>query len=34
VVQVNVAEASRDSQGWVNFVMTLTVSPSIFTTES
>ncbi len=28
---VSVAEASRDSQGWVNFVMTLTVSPSVFT---
>jgi hypothetical protein len=31
VQQVSVAEASRDSQGWVNFTMSLTVSPSVFT---
>ncbi len=31
VLQVTVAEASRDSQGWVNFTMSLTVSPSVFT---
>lgn len=31
VQRVSVAEASRDSQGWVNFSMSLTVSPEVFT---
>lgn len=30
VQQVSVAEASRDSQNWVNFTMSLTVSPEVF----
>lgn len=30
VQRVGVAEASRDSQGWVNFSMSLTVSPDVF----
>jgi hypothetical protein len=33
VLDVNVTEASRDSQGWVNFSLTLTVSPSVFTQQ-
>lgn len=34
VLRVSVAEASRDSQGWVNFTMSLAVDPSVLTQGS